>query len=158
MRRFLLATVVMAFPVLGTMAFAGAASAAAGGVSCTGLSGKVNTSTDAAKVKLSGCSDTKNTGGSGKTEGSESSSTGKITWNGTGTTTLGSVTDTPVSDSTCPSGDIEEEETGTVTGGTGEAAKSIKKGWTQQAYVCFDPSGDTLSLAPGTTYQIAKGL
>jgi hypothetical protein len=157
MRRWLLAGAVMAFPLVGSLALAGQAQAASG-VSCTGLSGKVNTTTDSANVKLSACNDTKNTGGKGTTKGSESSTTGTIKWNGTGTTTLGSQSYTGVSPGTCPSGDIEEEFTATVTGGTGAAAKSIKKGWTVQAFVCYDPSTSTLSLAPGTSYQIGKGL
>lgn len=157
MRRWLLAAVVMAFPIAGSLALAGQAQAAAG-VSCTGLSGKVNTSNDSAKIKLSGCNDTKNTGGKGTTKGSQSSTTATITWNGTGTTTEDDVTNTPVSNSTCASGDIEEEATATVTGGTGAAAKSIKKGWTVQSFVCYDPTTSKLSLAPGTTYQIGKGL
>jgi hypothetical protein len=147
----------LAFPIAGTLAFSGQA-LAAGGVSCTTLSGKVNTTTDAAKVTISGCNDTKNTGGKGKTKSSETATTSTITWNGTGTTTLGSATTTPISPGTCPSGDIEEMTTATVTGGTGAAAKSIKKGWTSQSYVCYDPTTSTLSLLAGTTYQIGKGL
>ena len=46
----------------------------------------------------------------------------------------------------------------TVTGGTGAAKKSIKKGWTSQSYVCYNPTTNKLSLAPGTTYQIGAGL
>jgi len=160
MRRWILAGVVMAFPIIGSVAAASQAQAAqpATGVSCKTLSGKVNLSTDSAKITLSGCNDTKNTGGKGTSKGSESATTGTITWNGTGTTTLGSETNTPVSPSTCAAGDIEEQSSGTVTGGTGAAAKSIKTGWTEQAFVCFNPNTSKLSLAPGTTYQIAAGL
>ena len=160
MRRWILAGVVMAFPIVGSVALAGQAQAAqpATGVSCKTLSGKVNLTTNTATIKVSGCNDTKNTGGKGTSKGSESATTGTITWNGTGTTTLGSETNTPVSNSTCPSGDVEEQSSATVTGGTGAAAKSIKKGWTEQAFVCFDPSTSMLSLAPGTTFQIAAGL
>jgi hypothetical protein len=158
MRRWLLAGVVLAFPIAGSVVVGSQAALAASGVSCTSLTGTVNTSTDVAKVKLSGCNDTKNTGGKGTTTSSETATSSTIKWNGTGTTTLGMATTTAVSPSTCPSGDIEEMTTATVTEGTGAAAKSIKKGWTSQSYVCYDPTTSTLSLAPGTTYQIGKGL
>jgi hypothetical protein len=158
MRRLLLAVAVMAFPIAGTLAISGTASAASGGVICTGFSGKVNLTTNSAKIKLSKCNDTANTGGKGTTSGASGATTGTITWGGTGTTTLGSIVETVVSPSTCPSGDLEESSTGTVTGGTGAAKKSIKKGWTEQETVCYNPSNNKLTLLPGTTFQIAAGL
>lgn len=155
MRRWLLAGVMIAFPIAGAVALTGPA-VAASGVSCTSLTGKVN-SQDAAKIKLSGCNDTANTGGKGTTKGSATSTTATITWNGTGTTTEDNVTTTIItSGATCASGDIEEETTGDVTGGTGAAAKSIKKGWTEQSFVCYNPNTSQLSLAPGTTFEIGK--
>ena len=85
--------------------------------------------------------------------------TGTIKSNGTATTTEGSITSIPVSPPTCTDPNaIEEESTGTITGGTGVAAKSIKKGWTFQIFICADLTTGVLSLAPGTTFQIGKGL
>ncbi len=166
MRRWLLAGVILAFPVAGALTFATqaqAASTATTGVSCSGLSGKVVLSTDSATIKLTKCNDTANTGGSGTTKGSETSTTASITWKGKGTTTEDKVTNTSVSPDTCPTPtggtqDIEELSTATVTGGTGAAKKSIKKGWTVQAYVCFDSGNSSISLLPGTDYKIGPGL
>lgn len=160
MRRWLLAGVVMAFPIMGTVALAGSASAVspATGVSCTGLTGTINLSTGVVKSKYTGCNDTKNTGGSGKTKTTETATTAKITWNGTGTTTEGSISSTSVTSTCTDPNAIEEESTGTVTGGTGAAALSIKKGWTFRIFICADLTTGVLSLAPGTTFQIGKGL
>ncbi len=158
MRRWLMAGVItIALPIAGTVALAGpalAGSPSVTGVSCTKLSGKVNLGNDSAKIKLKGCSDPTNTGGKGKTSGSESSTTATIKWKGTGTTTEDNVTNTAVSPDACPGTDIEEESTADVTGGTGEAAESIMTGWTVQAFVCFNSTTDEISLLPGTTYNI----
>jgi hypothetical protein len=166
MRRWLLAGVMLAFPVAGALTFASQAQAASittTGVVCTGLSGKVVLSNDSATIKLSGCNDTANTGGKGTTKGSESSTKASITWNKTGTTTEDDVANNTVSPDTCPTPtggiqDIEELSTATVTGGTSKAKASIKKGWTVQAYVCFNSGDSELSLLPGTKYQIGPGL
>jgi hypothetical protein len=152
MRRWILASLMLAFPIVGGLAFAGTA-AAAGGASCSTLGGSVS-STGAVKGKLSGCTDTKNTGGKGTFKNKEGATTGSITWNGTGTTTADNITDTPVSPGTCPSGDEELEVTGTITGGTGAAAKSIKKGWTFQAFVCANLTTGAISLAPSTLWEM----
>jgi hypothetical protein len=159
MRRWLLAGVVLAFPIAGSVAFGAQAALAAGGVSCTSLTGTVNTTTDAAKVTLSGCNDTKNTGGKGTTKSSETATKSTIKWaDSKGTTILGPATTTVVSPDACPGSDLEEMTTATVTGGTGAAAKSIKVGWTSQSYVCYNPANNKLSLLAGTTYQIGAGL
>jgi hypothetical protein len=149
----LLAGVILVFPVVGVLAFAGSAYAAKG-VSCSYLSGSINPSTGKVKGALSGCTDTKNTGGQGKFKGTETSTSGKITWNGTGTTTDDKVLYRRVTPSICRSGDYEDVVTGYITGGTGAAARSIKAGWTLQAYVCFDPTTGGLSLAPGKSWEI----
>jgi hypothetical protein len=164
MRRWLLAGAMLVFPITGALAVAGTASAAsaAGGVSCTALAGKVNSSTYAAKGTLSGCNDTKNTGGKGTFKGGETTTAGSIKWNGTGTTTFGDVSYSAAANDTCPNMEDEEYVTGTVTGGTGEAAKSIKKNWTFQAYLCVVVNSTTgaitLTLAPSTDWVIGKGL
>jgi hypothetical protein len=154
MRRLLLAGVVLAFPIVGSVAFAGQAFAASG-VSCTALTGKVNPTTDAAKITVTGCNDTKNTGGKGTTSSSEGAASSTIKWANGETTILGMGTTSIVSPDACPGSDLEEETTAPVTGGT---SKSIKKGWTSQSFVCYNPSTNKLSLAPGTTFQIGKGL
>ena len=115
----------------------------------------MNLTNDTAKVTISGCSDTANTGGGGTTNGSASATTGTIKWKGgKGTTTLGSLATTVVSPDACPGSDLEEETTGVVTGGTGAALKSIKKKWTTQSFVCYDPSNNDLTLLAGTKYEI----
>jgi hypothetical protein len=118
-------------------------------VKCKVLSGSL-TGTDT----ISKCGDKKNTGGAGTFPNSAIlSGSGTITWTGTGTTTVGSVTLTSITSGTCPTGDTEDEVTGDITGGTGAAAKSILTGWTITAYACVSSAG-TLSLAPGTKLLI----
>ena len=155
MRRWILAAAMLTFPIGGTLVLSGTASAAspATGVSCSKLGGSVS-STGAVKGKLSGCTDPANTGGSGTFKSQMGSTTGTVKWNGTGTTTATGITDTTVSPSTCPSSDTEVEVTGTISGGTGAAAKSIKKGWTFQAFICANPVTGAISLAPGTKWNM----
>jgi hypothetical protein len=144
---------MLAFPIAGSVVFAGQAFAASG-VSCTSLTGKVNSS-NVAKVTLSKCNDTTNTGGKGTTTSAEGASSSTIKWANGKTTIFGPGTTTIVSPDACPGSDLEEETTATVTGGT---STSIKKGWTSQSFVCYNPSTSKLSLAPGTTFRIGKGL
>jgi hypothetical protein len=154
MRRLLLAVVVLAFPISAlTVGLAGPASAAgvkpsASGVVCSAFRGDADTGIS----KLRKCSDTKNTGGKGKFPLSTYSGSGTITWNGTGTTTLGSVTLMPTTTNACPTGIDEEEMNATVTGGTGAAAKSIKTNWSLQAFFC-NAKGN-LTLVAGTAVEI----
>lgn len=157
MRRFVFALVMLAFPVSGALSFAGSA-AAASSVSCTTWTGHLNTTSGVGKDKLSGCGDSKNTGGKGSFKTVTDGTTWTIKWNGTGTTTVGSITYGSVSSPTCPSSDQEESVTGDITGGTGAAAKSIKKGWTLQAYFCYDPSTGDITMAPGTTWEMGKAF
>jgi hypothetical protein len=153
MRRLLMAAVALALPITGILAFAGV-SAAATTVKCTKLSGKEN-GNGGLKGTLTGCNDPKNTGGKGKFKGStlSTSTTASITWNGTGTTTFTGVTFSPTYVA-CPGGSVAEKVTGTVSGGTGEAAKSIPKDWTFRMYLCIKSSNAALSLAPGTDFLI----
>jgi hypothetical protein len=154
MRRWLMAGVLMAFPLVGVLSFMGTANAASS-AACTKLTGKVNLTTGFAKVTISGCNDTANTGGGATTQESETGTTGTLTWKGgKGTTTLGSITTTTVSPDKCPGSDIEEETVASVTGGTGAAVKSIKPGWTAKSFVCYDPSNNDLTLLKGTKYEM----
>lgn len=159
MRRLLLAGVVLAFPLAGlTVGLAGPASASVvnakqPGVTCTKIKANITGTT----AKLKSCSDLPNTGGSGKTTiAALATGSGTITWKGTGTTTLDNGTFTQVT-STCPNSETEYEITLDVTGGTGKAAKSIPAGWTMQAFVCIDSSGN-VTLLPGTTLNIGAAF
>jgi hypothetical protein len=141
---------------------ASASSPATGGVSCSKLAANFLTGTTGT---LSKCTDTANTGGKGKFPiAALTSGSGTITWNKTGTTTLTGVTATQVTNDTCPvaadgTQETEFTVTGNVTGGTGAAKKSIKKGWTIAATVCVDLAGTgKVILLPGSTFQIGAGL
>jgi hypothetical protein len=160
MRRLLLAGAVLAFPLAGlTVGLAGPASASvrnpSTGVSCTKVKGTI-TGTNA---KLKGCSDVKNTGGSGKAPITAlATGSGTITWNGTGTTTLTGGTFNQVTPDACPTGSTEYEAMLTVSGGTGAAAKSILVGWTVQAFVCVNGTTGKISLLPGTDLNIGASF
>jgi hypothetical protein len=130
------------------IATAGPAAAKPPGIKCTGLSGKVNLTTDSAKIKLTGCSG--NTGGKGKTKGSESSTTGTDKWTNGKKTSFDDVTNSGGT-ATCPTGDISELSTATVTSDT---TGDTKAGAAESANVCFNETTDALSLAPGTDYVI----
>jgi len=162
MRRLLLAGVILAFPIGAlSVGLAGQASAASirnpsAGVMCTKIKANILTGTNA---KLKGCSDVKNTGGSGKAPiGTLTSGAGTITWHGTGTTTVNNGTFTSVSPDACPTGDAEYEITFDVTGGTGAAAKSILAGWTMQAFVCVNTTTGAVTLLPGTDLNIGPNF
>jgi hypothetical protein len=155
--------VALAMPVAATFAIAGTATAASpyvkvNPVSCSSLSGTVNSTTLKAKGTLDGCNDPKNTGGGGTFTGKESKTTATTTWaSGHGTTTFSNVAYTPVSPNACPSPDIEYKITGTVSGGTGAALKSIPKGWTLQIYICVNTGPPiTFSLLAGTLVEIGS--
>jgi hypothetical protein len=151
----LLIAVAFALPISASAALAGTAAAASpkaksSGVVCTSLKAKITGKNGTA----SGCSDTKNTGGSGKFPiAALTSGSGTITWNGTGTSTI---TDsfTAVSPGTCPTGDSEYQVNGTITGGTGAAAKSIVTGWTLSTTVCVNGSNGKIALLAGTDVLI----
>lgn len=140
---------VLAFSTLGSVALAsGVAGASAPTVTCT--SGTV---TITGGGTLKGCNDTANTGGSGTIKASLSKKTGVITWNKTGTTTFSYKYVIESKDTKCkPTSDKEIQETSTVTGGTGKAAASIKKGQVAVEYLC--EKGSSVTLAPGSHYQI----
>ncbi len=129
-----------------TAAPAGAAKAPTG-ITCTKLAGKVNTTTDVAKITLSGCNG--KTGGTGKSTSSASATSNTTTWaNGKKTT----VTESYASGSGCAAGDVTEDITGSVTA---DNTKSTTVGAAITATVCFNGTTDKLSLLPGTKYVIA---
>jgi hypothetical protein len=155
MRKLLLVGALMVLPVSAlSIAAASPAFAAKSGVKCTSIKGKIT----GKNATVSGCSDTKNTGGSGKAPISAlASGSGTVTWNGTGTTTLDNGTFTQVSPNACATGSTEYEAHLTVSGGTGAAAKSILTGWTVQAFVCVSAAGK-ISILPGTDVNIGASF
>jgi hypothetical protein len=150
MRRVVSVVALMSLPLAAlTVGWSGVAGAATG-VACSKITGGIAGTTGT----LSGCTDTANTGGKGTFPISAlTGGSGSITWNGTGTTALSGVTATAVTPNKCPSGDTEYKVSGNVSGGTGKALKSIKKGWTLSAYVCVTSSGK-FSLLKGQKVNI----
>ena len=143
MRRVLMASVLMvvSFSALSlSLASTASAASAVGSVTCLKFKGSFTGTTG----KIGKCTDHANTGAKGTfTISTLETTSGTITWNGTGTTTLDDVTVTPDDGtSTCASGDIELSVSGDVDGGTGNA-------------VNFDPRGrhdvgiDLRHLFPG---------
>jgi hypothetical protein len=156
MRKLLLVGALMVLPVSAlSIAAAGPAFAAKTGVKCTAIKGKIT----GKNATISGCTDTKNTGGSGKAPISAlAAGSGTVTWTGTGTTTLGNGTFTQVSPDACASGSTEYEAQLTVTGGTGAAAKSILTGWTVQAFICVNGTNGKITILPGTDVNIGASF
>ncbi len=116
------------------------------GISCSALTGKVN-SAGTAKLNLKTC--TGNTGGSGKSSGSAISTSGTVKWaNGKST----SLTESYSAGTGCPSGDLAEQITGAVTADT---TKSTAVGAAVSGTVCYNSSTGKLSLAPGTKFTFA---
>ena len=140
---------MLAVSSLGSVALvSGVASASAPTVACTTAKIAITGS-----GTLSGCNDTKNTGGSGKLVTNTSKHTGVITWNKTGTTTLKftekSVTNTKCSPKT--KGSMQFTEVSTTTGGTGVAVKSIPKGQVATETICL--ISGKVSVAPGSKFR-----
>jgi hypothetical protein len=156
MRRWIMSAVVLAFPLVGAMTYAGTANAVATtGVTCTKLTGTVNLVKNVVKVTISGCNDSANTGGTGTQTSTANPipTSGTITWKGKGTTTFDNEMTSEPGQGVCPKGDLEEVTTATVNGGTNPALKSIKVGWVSHSTVCY--GNGKLTLAKGTKYTIA---
>jgi hypothetical protein len=149
-RRVLMASVliVVTFSTLSlSLASTASAASAVRSVMCSKFKGSLTGTTG----KIGRCTDHANTGAKGTFPISTLETTsGTITWNGTGTTTLDDVTMTPdEGTSTCASGDIELSVSGDVNGGTGNAVNSIPAGDTVSALICAT-SSLAFSLAPYT--------
>jgi hypothetical protein len=159
MRRAIGVVALLVLPMTAaTFGFASMASAATASVTCSKL--KVNLTSDLAT--LSGCTDPANTGKSGTIPIGElaggAGSMGTITWHGTvGTTTVTETEFATVAKDKCPTGYTEYEVKANITGGTGASLKSIKKGWTFEAFVCANLTTDQFELLPGTKVDIGKG-
>lgn len=153
MRRWLMVLAVLLIPA--SFIGAGIASpafAANAGVSC----GKLTGSTTSTTVTISKCNDKLNTGGSGSFPTSTVlSGSGKITWNGTGTTKVDNITFGEASSQNCATGSTEEAVSGDVAGGSGAAPKSIHKGWVLNGDVCLNGTTGAITLAPDTKLTIA---
>jgi hypothetical protein len=146
--------------VAATASPAGAAVPAkkADAATCTTLTGTVNISTESATGTFTGCTSGP-TGGPGKFKGSESSSSGKVTWANKGVTKM-SFGFTLEGQETCPAANDEIVVTGTVSKSTGGAAK-IKAGQqinggsaANTADFCWNTVTNALTLAPSTSFEI----
>ena len=135
-------------PVAGMTALSSgpAGAAKAKGITCSTLSGKVS-STGTAKINLSGCNG--KTGGSGKSKGSATASSGTIKWkNGKSTTSSESYS----GGSGCPGSDITEVVSGNVTA---DNTGSTSVGAALSATICYNSATSKLSLLPGTKFKFA---
>jgi hypothetical protein len=155
MRRAIGVAAIMLLPVsAATFGFASMA-AAASTVTCSKLAVSLTTG----NATLSGCTDPANTGKSGTVPISELAggvgSMGTITWHGTvGTTAITETAFNTITPDKCPTGYTEYEAVAKITGGTGTSAKSIKKGWTFQAFICANLTTDKFMLLKGTKVEI----
>jgi hypothetical protein len=83
-------------------------------------------------------------------------SSGAVTWDGTGTTVLTNLPETTAIDQTGKSTkDTELQVTGTVKKRTGAARKPIPAGDTVNALVCLNTVSEALSLDPQQRFTIA---
>ena len=141
-------------PLGGVTALAASpAGAVAKGITCNVLKGSYNTSTGAIKTKVSTCNG--NTGGSGKSNGTATSTTLTEKWaNGKSTTSTVSAT----GGSGCTqSGALTEIESGQVTA---DNTGSTTVGAAVTATVCVYPNPnkpgfDKITLLKGTQFKIA---
>jgi len=87
---------------------------------------------------LAHCSDHKDTGGGGAVSTNGFGDVWTITWSNGQETQLFEVSPTPVSPNVCPTGDTEENYSGTVDD---SSTPSITVGMTLNANLCVPPSG-----------------
>ncbi len=142
-------------PIAGVSALAASPAGAAKapkGIICTKVSGTANATTMKAKLNFSGCTPTKNTGGTGKSAGSASSTSGKITWKNAKTTSFSEATSTGTN---CAAGNLADELiTGNVTADT---TKATTVGAAVSGEICATLKGSKVVLtnAPGVNFVIA---
>jgi hypothetical protein len=129
---------------------------AAGSAKCAKLASQPPATVNGAptiKGNLSKCTPLAATGGSAKFTANLKTKTGKATWSGgKGTTTLTMTYKPGPKVSKCPKGSSLFLATGKVTGGTGAAAKVIKKGEAIKASICVNNTKFNGSLMPGTSF------
>jgi hypothetical protein len=141
-------------PIVGVTALTAApAGAAPTGINCSKLTGTANTTTGVVKTKLSTC--TGNTGGSGKSTGTTTETSGTVKWiNGKSTT----ATESATAGSGCTgTGAVTEVISGSVTADT---TGSTTIGAALSATVCAVPEATNpailkLSLLPHTKFAFA---
>ncbi len=75
----------------------------------------------------------------------------KVTWANHKGTTTAAVKFAPTTPGKCPAGTTRLKVTGTITGGSGTAVKTIKKGQAVSATACLNSKTQATSLEPGTT-------
>ena len=134
---------------------AGPASALAPPTTCDNPKSVVNLKTLTATVTLTNCSNKAATGGSGVEKVNFKLATGagiigKITWKGTGTTTLLFKTAAGKLPNKCKKPTVMYITTGKVTGGTGVALKKIPKGSPFKETICSNTSTGSSTIYPGT--------
>jgi hypothetical protein len=143
-------------PLAGMAATSGPAGAAKPkGIICTGTTGTVNTTTDVAKIKNTGCSG--NTGGKGKSTGSQTSTSSTEKWSN-GDKTVFTETASPTGTNCTDPNTVDDELiTGNVTSDT---TGSTKAGAAVTAELCAiaNPTTGAITIvnAPGVNFVIAK--
>jgi hypothetical protein len=145
-----LTVLALAIPATAIAWASGGPAAAVAAPTCASVIGP-----NGVKWTLSKCTDPTHTGSKGTASAkfaTGGTGTMKITWNKTGTTTL-SFTYSIVPVSLCPTSEIEVREIGKVTGGTGAALKTIKKGQKTTVTVCQSPKSG-VSLVKGTKFVL----
>jgi hypothetical protein len=123
------------------------------GITCSAASGKVNTTTGVAKINLKTC--TGNTGGSGKTTGSATSTSGTITWANAKKTTASETTTTGTACKASATLVADEVISGAVTA---DNTKSTAVGAPVSGEFCANSTATgaiKITLAPGTKFTIA---
>jgi hypothetical protein len=140
-------------PIAGVSALAASpAGAAPKGITCTTVSGTANATSMKAKLSFSGCTPTKNTGGSGTSSGKAGATKGTITWKNKKTTAFSETLGTGTN---CAAGNLADElVTGTVTSDT---SKATAKGAAVNGEICANAVGSkiVLSNAPGVPFTFA---
>jgi hypothetical protein len=139
------ATALLVTASLGIAVASGPASAATG-AQCAGFKGTVK-----GVGTLTKCTNPAATGGKGNAVMNLAKSTGKITWNKTGTTAWKFTYKAPKAAKGCAAGTSQFDISGTVTGGTGAAVKSLPKGHKISASLCVGKTG--ITLKPGTVFK-----
>jgi hypothetical protein len=163
---FAVAAAVGVVPLAGmALMNAGTANAAPGtGITCTAATGSVNLSTGVVKTAYSGCSG--NTGGTGKSSGTETSTTQVIKWASLTSTNVPTATTLNLASQTagslCPAtstkGSLigDEVVSGTVAKDTTDSTAPTLA-WSEEicAYQKTGATSASLVMAPGTTLSIA---
>lgn len=123
------------------------------GITCSAATGKVNTTTGVAKINLKTC--TGNTGGSGKTSGSATSTSGTITWANAKKTTISESTSAGSNCKASATLVADELITGSVTA---DNTKSTVVGAAASGEFCANSTATgaiKITMAPGTKLKIA---